>query len=54
MPDFHAYLQRHGEAWVLDIILRMERYAGIRPDANLSLEQRWQAVMVAPVTALAA
>ena len=45
MPDFNQYLMRHGESWVQEIVEQIERVEGSRPDAEASLEARWDAVM---------
>jgi hypothetical protein len=48
MLNFDTYLLRHGEAWVLDIIERLERYEHIRPLPTMTLEQRWDVLMTKP------
>lgn len=45
MPNFREYLMRYGEHGVQDLIERLERSWGIKPNAPLSLEERWDAVM---------
>ncbi len=45
MLDFNQYLMRHGESWVQDIVEEIERVEGSHPDAEASLEARWDAVM---------
>jgi hypothetical protein len=48
MPDFHNYLMRHGEGWILKIIEQIERNEGIRAEGHLLLEDRWNALMQSP------
>lgn len=48
MLHYDHYVLRHGEAWVLDIIERLERYERIRPLPTMTFEQRWDALMSMP------
>ena len=45
MLDFHKYLMRHGESWIQEIVEKIERSEGIRHEAPLSLQDRWDIVM---------
>ena len=49
MLNFHKYLMRHGEGWILKILEEIERTDGVPANDNSSLEDRWNAVMAAPV-----
>jgi hypothetical protein len=49
MPNFHNYLMRHGEDWILKIIEQIERNEGIRTDDHIPLEDRWNALMQSPL-----
>lgn len=49
MPDFNQYLMRHGESCVQDIVEEIERVEGSHPDAEASLETRWDTVMGIPM-----
>jgi hypothetical protein len=49
MPNFHNYLMRHGEGWILKILEEIERTDGVPANDNSSLEDRWNKVMAAPV-----
>ena len=45
MPDYKAYLMRHGEHALQDIVERIERSEGIFTPPHLSLEERWQSLL---------
>ena len=47
MPNFHAFLMRHGEHGIQDLIERMERYEALQPGPSSTLEERWLVVMQA-------
>lgn len=49
MPNYDEFVMRHGEFVVQDLIERIERYEGRCPDVGVSLEDRWTALMSAPV-----
>ena len=46
MPDFHKFMMRHGESTVQTIIEQIERIEDIRICYGISLEDRWNALMV--------
>lgn len=45
MLNFQEYVGRHGEVGVQAIIEKLERYEGVSPVANRSLEERWNFLM---------
>ncbi len=45
MLDFHKYLMRHGEGWILDIVEDAERVHGLHLTDRLTIEERWDFVM---------
>jgi len=45
MPNYHDFMMRHGEFGVQDLIERMERYEGIHHAPDMTLEDRWNALM---------
>jgi len=45
MLDFEKYVTRHGESWVQSVIEQIERADGIRGRIEVSLEDRWNALM---------
>jgi len=45
MPDFNQYMMRHGEHGMLTIVEIIERNEGIRSRNDVTLEDRWNALM---------
>jgi hypothetical protein len=45
MMNFESFVSRHGEFGVQAILERIERYEGLRSAADISLEDRWAALM---------
>jgi hypothetical protein len=45
MPNFDTYVARHGEYGVQAIVEGIERREGIRFESNVSLQDRWDALM---------
>ncbi len=45
MLTFDTYVSRHGESWTLFIIEQIERVEGIRYNAPLPFEDRWNVLM---------
>jgi hypothetical protein len=45
MLNFESLVARHGEIGVQAIIERIERNDGVRARGDVSLEERWEAVM---------
>jgi len=54
MPDYTKFLMRHGEYGIQDLVERIERYEGIRFNDNMTLEDRWNALMRSASLPLAA
>lgn len=48
MLDYQEFMMRHGECGIQDLVERMERNNGIVANANVPLEERWEAVMLPP------
>ena len=45
MIDFENLVARHGEFAVQAILEKIERYEGVRPRMDISLEERWNVVI---------
>ncbi len=45
MMNYEKFIARHGEYGVQAIVERIERYDGVKANDNLTLEQRWNALM---------
>ena len=45
MLDFDTYITRYGEFCMQDLIERIERQEGIKPNLVLPLEERWNSLM---------
>ena len=47
MPHFDNFVARHGEVVTQAILENLERAEGMRPEKMMSLEERWQRLMLA-------
>jgi len=45
MLEFETFVARHGEVVAQAIIENIERFEGVRSDAVIPLELRWNAIM---------